>query len=107
MLEMENINFEKEAVETSSEQNNQEKNQLLMKVLELNEELNDIESKDQIKSFEDELNVILSPLEKEFESAYVKQDFHLAVQVLAKMKYFRNIEQRLEELKLNFDLSEL
>ena len=106
MLKLENIIFEREAVETGSESDS-ERNQLLLSVLELNEELNEIRTKTELESFENDLNTILSPLEKELEAALHNRDFGLAVAILKKMKYFGNIEEKVDELKLKFHLSEI
>lgn len=105
MLQLEGIDFERESVETADEVD-REKQMLLMSVLEMNEQLDEIKDKSSVKKLEDELSEVLAPLESQLDSALVGKDFKRAVKVIAKLKYFKNIEDRLEDLKLKFDLND-
>jgi DnaJ-domain-containing protein 1 len=103
MLEINNVNFEKETVETG--EFDPDKQELLMNVLELNEKLNDVRSSDQVAEFEAELAGILKPLKRELNAAFVAGDLKQAVNVISKMKYFQNIDERFQELKLELTLT--
>ena len=46
----------------------------------------------------------MKPLESELEKAFKQKEHHRAVEVVSKMRYFKNIDERLENLQLKFNL---
>lgn len=102
MLELAGVNFEREAVFESSPDD--EKNKILMNVLELNERIDETREAREVAELEKMLEVIMRPFENELQVAFEKNDFKAAVDVVAKMKYYRNIDERLKDLKLKYNL---
>lgn len=102
LLDLKNVNYEKEAVHTN--QSDEDKSHILMQILELNETIDEIKEAKQVDELEKQLEIIIHPLEKEFEAAFNKKDFKQAVDVVSKMKYYRNVDERLKDLKLKFKL---
>ena len=102
--ELNNHRYEKEATHSESDE---DKQQILMEVFELNQAIDEIEYPEQVEKLEKDLEKILSPLEKELESAFKAKNFKLAIKLVDKLNYFKNIDERLKDLKLKFNLTNL
>lgn len=102
MLELVNEDYEKEATETH--ETDSERNKILMEILELNELIDEIKRPEEVEELENKLEEIMGPFEKELENAFKTKDYKLAVSILSKMKYFKNVNDRLMDLKLKFNL---
>jgi hypothetical protein len=76
-----------------------------MHILELNEEIDDIESAEKVEELESKLFEFILPLKNELKEAFKSKNFDQAVRVLTKMKYYQNVDERLKELKLKFNLT--
>lgn len=76
-----------------------------MHVLELNEEIDDIESAKQVEELESKLYQFILPLKNELKVAFKNNNFDQAIRILTKMKYYQNVDERLQELKLKFNLT--
>ena len=103
MLQLNHLDYEHEAVAIDSDAATR---RILVDVLELNELLDDIETPAEVESMELKLEETMSPFQKELEHALQAQNFKLAVNIVAKMKYYKNIDDRLKELKLKFCLND-
>lgn len=106
LLELAGVEFEREAVDTSSDQSDTTKTQILMEILELNEKIDEISSASQVEGLERELSEIMRPFESELEEAFEMGDLKRSVDVLSKMKYYRNVDERLKELNFKYKLEE-
>jgi hypothetical protein len=104
MLELKNINFEKEANDLISPDG--ERNKILMDILELNEEIDEITNVSQVIDLEKKLFKIMNPFENQLEIAFNSNNTNDAVRIISKMKYYQNVYERLIELKLKFNLSD-
>ena len=104
MLQLNKFDYEHEATEAEVDID-KDKQKILIDVLELNELLDDIKTSNQVESLEQKLEEIMSPFQKELELAFKKKDFKMAVNIIAKMKYYKNVDDRLKELKLKFCLT--
>ncbi len=104
LLKINNINFDKEATHIGDEINS-DKQEILMHVLELNEQIDEIESAKQVEELESKLYHFILPLKNELKIAFNSKDFDKAVLILTKMKYYQNVDERLKELKLKFNLT--
>ncbi len=102
ILELNGFNYEKEAIETDTEVC---KKKILIDVLELNELLDEIETSAQVESLEKKLEETMRPFQKELGEAISLKKFQEAIHVIAKMKYYKNIDDRLQDLKLKFNLN--
>ncbi len=102
ILKLNKINFEIES--SRQNQNEHEKQQILMDIYRLNEELDETRDSNQLKELEKELDLVMMPFEKQLEEAFDQNNIELAINILAKMKYYKNIEERVNELKLKFQL---
>ena len=102
ILKLNGFNYEKEAFETDTDVC---KKKILIDVLELNELLDEIETSAQVESLEKKLEETMRPFQKELEQAISLKNFKEAIHVIAKMKYYKNIDDRLQDLKLKFNLN--
>lgn len=73
--------------------------------MELNELLDEIETPAQVENLEKILEETMRPFQKELEEAINVKDFKESINVIAKMKYYKNIDDRLQDLKLKFNLN--
>ena len=124
MLELKKINFEKESYNLS--QTDEERNKILFEILELNELIDEIdqvllfhilifknsfftyekyEKAEQIYELEMRVSQIIKPFEIELAKALNSSDYSSAVKIIAKLKYYQNIYERLINLKLKFELT--
>ena len=103
LLELNGIDYETAAAE-SVEANPSQDVELLMHVLELNERLDEIERPEQVEELETKLGEIMAPFEENLDQVISKGDYRAAVHVISKMKYYQNVDERLQELKLKFNL---
>lgn len=101
LLELANIEYEKEAVESADAQ----KTQILMDILELNERIEEIRGPKEVEEMEKHLEAVMQPFKRQLEAAFERRDYKLAVDILSKMKYYRNIDERLKDLKLKYNLN--
>ena len=104
VLELKEVDYEKEAYE-ALDQSDDDRQQILSDIMELNELLDEITTKEQLIELENKLDLVMEPFEKQLEAAFEALDFKKAVKVVAKMKYYQNIDERLKDLKLKFDLN--
>lgn len=102
ILELNGFSYEKEAIETDTDVC---KKKILIDVLELNELLDETETSAQVESLEKKLEETMRPFQKELEQAISLKNFKEAIHVIAKMKYYKNIDDRLQDLKLKFNLN--
>ena len=77
-----------------------------MNIMELNEELDTFTNDSELIQIQLKLEQILSPLESELKNAFEKKDFHTAIEVISKMNYYKNVDDRLRELKFKRKLTE-
>ena len=103
LLELNGIDYETAAAE-SVEANPSQDVELLMHVLELNERLDEIERPEQVEELETKLGEIMAPFEENLDQVISKGNYRAAVHVISKMKYYQNVDERLQELKLKFNL---
>lgn len=101
LLKLNDVSY---SVEGKIDQESQGDQTILMQIMELNETIDEIRTNEELAELEKKLEAIMEPFEKQFERAFAKRDFPLAVKVVAKMKYFKNIDDRLKDLKLEFQL---
>ena len=73
--------------------------------MELNELLDEIETSAQVENLEKMLEETMRPFQNELEEAINVKDFKESINVIAKMKYYKNIDDRLQDLKLKFNLN--
>ena len=104
MLELNEVDYEKEAYE-ALDRADDDRQQILSDIMELNELLDEITTKEQLIQLENKLDLVMEPFEKQLEAAFEALDLKKAVKVVAKMKYYQNIDERLKDLKLKFDLN--
>lgn len=102
LLKLANVNYESETVETH--ESTQEKSKILMDILELNETIDQISGPDEIANLEKKLESIIRPLKLELEVAFQRNDLKLATGIVSKMKYYHNVNERLKDLKLKYNL---
>jgi molecular chaperone HscB len=102
ILKINGFNYEKEAIDTQSDVC---KKKILFEVMELNELLDEIETPAQVENLEKILEETMRPFQKELEEAINVKDFKESINVIAKMKYYKNIDDRLQDLKLKFNLN--
>ena len=70
----------------------------LMQILELNEELAAIESAAEFHAFVAKVDATLQELCKQVERAFNNDNLTLAKDLLAKMKYYANLKEKLKEM---------
>lgn len=103
LLELNGIDYEIESSKLGQEESS-EKQQILMDILELNELIDEIDNENQLEELEERVNEVISPLENELTKAFASTDMNRAVKLLGKMKYYQNIVERLDDLKLKFNI---
>ena len=77
---------------------------IFYKCWQLNELIDEITETRQVEELEAKLNEIILPFEKQLKASFERNDFENAVEILSKMKYYQNVTERLEDLKLKFDI---
>lgn len=102
MLELANQNYEKEAIE-SHETDNTTK-MILFEIMELNEQIDEIKRPEELEELEKKLDELMRPFEDELEESFKEKDYKRAISIVSKMKYYKNVDERLKDLKLKFDL---
>lgn len=102
ILELEKIDYERESVTVNESES--DRTNILMHVLQLNEIIDEIEKPSEVEQLEAKLKEIIKPLEKEVENAFAHKNFTQMVELISKMKYYKNIDERLKDLKLKFNL---
>ena len=108
LLELNGIHLNQESTESGANDDDMEKaekQKILMLVLELNEQLDEVDSREKLEELQKSVNVLMEPLEKYIEEAFEKKDLKLALKLVTKMKYFQNVDERLQDLRLKFDLN--
>ena len=103
MLELRGIDYESEARRIHESDNDRQK--ILIDILELNEMIDDIQTRDQVIELEKKLIELIKPYKYELDEAFNSNKFENAIRVLSKIKYYENIDERLKELKLKFSLT--
>lgn len=104
ILTLKDIDYEVAAGKLG-QQSNEERQKILMDILELNELIDEIDEPSQVEDLEKKLAEEIEPFEKQLNEAFKSEDNEAAVKILAKMKYYKNITERLEDLQLKFDLN--
>ncbi|XP_041344585.1 iron-sulfur cluster co-chaperone protein HscB [Pyrgilauda ruficollis] len=72
----------------------------LTEVMEINEKLAESKNKDNLEEIETSIKVKQEELTREVTAAFEKDDLQEAKKLLAKMKYFANIEDKLKAKKI-------
>ncbi len=103
LLKMNQIDYKMES-NIQSKQEDADKQKILVDILELNELIDEITETRQVEELEAKLNEIILPFEKQLKASFERNDFENAVEILSKMKYYQNVTERLEDLKLKFDI---
>jgi DnaJ-domain-containing protein 1 len=83
------------------------RNEILMEIFELNEMIDSITSSnqyEQLNELETKLNELMKPLENNFNNSLKDGNYKKSIENLHKMKYYKNIDDRLQDLKLKFNL---
>ncbi|XP_058230483.1 iron-sulfur cluster co-chaperone protein HscB isoform X2 [Hemibagrus wyckioides] len=70
---------------------------LLLKVMEVNEKLAETQSLDEVNAVGQEVQVTLKNLTEQMNSSLNKGDLQSAREILAQMKYFANLEEKVKE----------
>ena len=104
MLALKSIDYEVAAADLGQE-SNEERQKILLDIMELNELIDEIDEPSQVEELEEKLSGEIEPFEKQLNEAFNLGNNEEAVRILAKMKYYKNITERLEDLKLKFDLN--
>lgn len=107
LLKLNNVSYAEGQIDQANDQDpgaDQEQQRILLQIMELNETIDEIQTNEELEELEKKLEAIMEPFEKQFEQAFTKRDFSSAVKIVAKMKYFKNIDERLKDLKLEFQL---
>ena len=103
LLKLNQIDYKMES-NIQSKQEDADKQKILVDILELNELIDEITETRQVEELEEKLNEIILPFEKQLKASFERNDFENAVEILSKMKYYQNVTERLEDLKLKFDI---
>ena len=103
LLKLNQIDYKMES-NIQSKQEDADKQKILVDILELNELIDEITETRQVEELEAKLNEIILPFEKQLKASFERNDFENAVEILSKMKYYQNVTERLEDLKLKFDI---
>lgn len=101
-MELNNINYETESTDTGSDI---ERQKILFEILELNEAIDEIKTADEVQKLEDKLNKTMQPFKADLDAAFKENNFKLASEIVSKMKYYKNIYDRLQDLKLKFQIA--
>lgn len=104
MLELINIDYEKESYNVN--QPDEDKNKILMDILELNELVDEITNSSEVKELEDKLFDTMKPFKNQLERAFLENRIEDVIKIISKMKYYQNVFERLGDLKLKFNLSD-
>ncbi|RNA43432.1 iron-sulfur cluster co-chaperone mitochondrial [Brachionus plicatilis] len=89
---------------TESHESDSEKQKILMEIMELNEIIDEIKLAKEVKELALRLKEIIKPFEEELEKAFNLKDYPKACSVISKMKYFKNIDDRVKDLELKFNI---
>ncbi len=100
MLALKGVDYERQA----RLDDKAEVQRILMEVMELNEFVDEIAEPRQVQELEARLDKVIGPLEEQIGKAFAAGDLAGAVRILAKMRYYQNISERLAELKFRFHL---
>lgn len=87
-----------------SEENTALDPEFLMEVMEKNDELEQIDSENSLEKFNNINNKIINEYVKQLSRTFQDQEFMAARDLLLKMKYFLNIDQKIKEKKLMLNI---
>lgn len=87
-----------------SNETDSEKQQILMEILELNEIIDEIKLPKEVEELAQRLEKIIKPFEESLEKAFTSNDYSKACSIISKMKYYKNIDERIKDLELKFNL---
>lgn len=87
-----------------SHESDSEKRKILMEVLELNEIIDEIKLPKEVDELAQRLEEIIKPFEDNLQNAFDAKDYSEACSIISKMKYFKNIDDRIKDLQLKFNL---
>ena len=104
MLALKGVDYERQARLDGNAADKAEVQRILMEVMELNEFVDEIAEPRQVEELEARLDKVIGPLEEQIGKAFAAGDLAGAVRILAKMRYYQNISERLAELKFRFHL---
>ncbi|XP_046399174.1 iron-sulfur cluster co-chaperone protein HscB [Ischnura elegans] len=96
MLLLKGVDIEKAPADLSQE--------FLMEIMERNEEVDGLEDEDKIHHLSLMYKNVMMELSKEAEKAFDKGDLEKAKEVVAKMKYFYNLEMKVQDLKRKYGI---
>jgi molecular chaperone HscB len=82
----------------------EEMKNMLIEILELNEMIDEVSTREHLNELEKRVEKLMKPHEQHLKEAFDSNDLEEAEQIISKMKYYKNIDDRLQELKLKFDL---
>ncbi|CAF0843446.1 unnamed protein product [Brachionus calyciflorus] len=102
MLDLIDPHFNAEAIETH--ESDAEKRLILMEILELNEIIDEIKQPKEVEELAERLEEIMRPFEDELEDAFSQKNYKKAISVVSKMRYFKNVDERLKDLQLKFNI---
>ena len=72
-------------------------NEFLMEIMELNEEVDEIDTQEDIKTLKDSINDKIDDLHESLMKKFENKDISQAKIIVAKMQYFHNVKNQLKE----------
>ncbi|XP_042523627.1 iron-sulfur cluster co-chaperone protein HscB isoform X5 [Dipodomys spectabilis] len=75
-------------------------NQFLMEIMEINEKLAEAESEDAVADVESTVQAKQKEFTDNVKMAFEQDDFEKAKEILTKMKYFSNVEEKVKLKKI-------
>ncbi|KAK2157958.1 hypothetical protein LSH36_180g01081 [Paralvinella palmiformis] len=78
----------------------------LTNIMELNEQILDTDSEELLEKIKGDMSAIISDLNRKISIAFNNHDFPLAKQLLAQIKYYVNIEEKIESMLESSDSSD-
>ncbi len=104
MLRLKGVDYEGEAHIARTTEDPAEVQRIIVEVMELNEFIDEIEKPSQVADLESRLDKLIEPLEAQMGKALSVNDLSRTIGLLAKMKYYQNVSERLTELKYKFQM---
>lgn len=102
LLSLIDPNFASEVIE--SHESDAERKEILMEIMELNEIIDEIKLPKEVEELAERLQEIINPFEDELEKAFSSKDYQKACSIVSKMKYFKNVDERIKDLQLKFNI---
>ena len=88
--------------DVSLEEQKETDSELLMLVMEINEKLAEVETAKQLHVLDNEMNSRMVKLVNEITEAFSSKDYALAITLYHKLKYFNNIQQKINDREIEF-----